>query len=143
MKCTRASKELWMYSLAPIGVAKAKTKENKMGTILIIAVIIGIGCVGFFWGRLTTALRYRKVISAYQDAIMDVFKKLLHTILIRNMKMDNPTIQLIQAQMNRETAECTVLPCTASACENLAYDGFAKFFRKQAERGIIPCSEVL
>lgn len=46
--------------------------------------------------------------------------------------MDNQTTQLIQAQLNRERYNAQVYFCIAAACENLAYDGFATFFRKQA-----------
>jgi ferritin len=46
--------------------------------------------------------------------------------------MDSNTVQLIQAQMNRERQNSQNYLYVASCCENAAYDGFAKFFRKQA-----------
>ena len=46
--------------------------------------------------------------------------------------MDGNTVSLLQTQMNNERYNAQVYFCLASDCENMAYDGFAKFFRKQA-----------
>ena len=47
--------------------------------------------------------------------------------------MDGNTISLIQTQMNNERYNAQVYYYLAAACENMAYDGIGKFYRKQAE----------
>lgn len=47
--------------------------------------------------------------------------------------MDGNTVSLIQTQFNNERYNAQVYLALASACENMAYDGLAKFFRTQAD----------
>lgn len=46
--------------------------------------------------------------------------------------MEDRIVQLLQTQMNNERQNAQNYFAIASMCENMAYDGFAKFFRKQA-----------
>ena len=46
--------------------------------------------------------------------------------------MNENTLGLIQTQMNNERYNAQMYFYIASACEFMAYDGFASFFRKQA-----------
>lgn len=47
--------------------------------------------------------------------------------------MDGNTVGLLQTQMNNERYNAQVYYYLAAACENMAYDGIGKFYRKQAE----------
>lgn len=47
--------------------------------------------------------------------------------------MNENIVQLLQKQMNNERQNAQIYLYVASVCENMAYDGFAKFFRKQAQ----------
>lgn len=47
--------------------------------------------------------------------------------------MDGNIAQLLQEQMNRERQNAQIYLYIASVFENQAYDGFAKFFSKQAQ----------
>lgn len=47
--------------------------------------------------------------------------------------MNENIVRLLQEQMNNERQNSQIYLYVASICENLAYDGFAKFFRKQAQ----------
>jgi ferritin len=47
--------------------------------------------------------------------------------------MDNQVVSALQEQFNRERYNAQVYFAIADAMENMAYDGFAKFFRGQAQ----------
>lgn len=47
--------------------------------------------------------------------------------------MEENIARLLQTQMNNERQNAQIYLYIASVCENLAYDGFAKFFRNQAQ----------
>lgn len=47
--------------------------------------------------------------------------------------MNENIVRLLQAQMTNERQNAQTYLYVASVCENLAYEGFAKFFRKQAQ----------
>lgn len=46
--------------------------------------------------------------------------------------MDGNTVSLIQTQMNNERQNSQIYLYLSWVCTNMAYDGFAKFFKKQS-----------
>lgn len=47
--------------------------------------------------------------------------------------MDSELVSALQGQLNRERTNAQIYFYCATVCDNLAYSGFAKYFRKQAQ----------